>query len=247
MIAVRAGHAPATARPTLVLLPGLLCDAAVWQAQCAALPGLECIVPDYGARDSLAAMARQVLEDVAAPRFALAGHSMGGRVALEMARLAPGRIERLALLDTGFQPRVAGEAGEAELRERMALLALARAQGMRAMGQRWARGMVHPAQLDAPVFETILAMIARKTPDVFAAQIRALLGRPDARPVLQALRCPTLLLCGRQDTWSPLARHEDMRDLVAGSELVVIEDAGHMTTMEQPEAVSAALARWLEV
>jgi pimeloyl-ACP methyl ester carboxylesterase len=246
MLETHPENAPATARPTLVLLPGLLCDAAVWEAQCAAMPGLDCIVPDYGLRDSIEAMAQQVLEDVAAPLFALAGHSMGGRVALEMARLAPGRITRLALLDTGFQPRTAGEAGEAEMRERFALLALAREQGMREMGSRWARGMVHPKHLDQPVFEAILAMIARKTPEIFAAQIRALLDRPDALPVLQALRCPTLLLCGRQDTWSPLARHEEMRELVAGSELEVIDDAGHMTTMEQPQAVNAALARWLK-
>jgi pimeloyl-ACP methyl ester carboxylesterase len=232
-------------RPVLVLLPGLLCDDAVWRGQRAALAGVECIVPDYGWRDSIEAMARQVLEEVAAPRFALAGHSMGGRVALDVARQAPERVERLALLDTGFQPWVAGEAGETERRERHALLALAREQGMRAMGQRWARGMVHPMHVEAPVFEDILAMIERKTPAVFEAQIRALLGRPDARPVFRSLRCPTTLVCGRQDAWSPLARHEEMRALVPGSELVVIEDSGHMTTMEQPQAVSAALRRWL--
>lgn len=237
--------APATARAAVVLLPGLLCDAAVWQAQCAALPGVDCIVPDYGWRDSIEAMARQVLEEVKAPRFALAGHSMGGRVALEVVRQAPERIERLALLDTGFQPQAAGEAGDAERRERHELLVLARERGMREMGRQWARGMVHPAHLETPVFEAILAMIERKTPEMFEAQIRALLGRPDARPVLQALRCPTTLLCGRQDTWSPLARHQEMHTLVPGSDLVVIEDSGHMTTMEQPQPVSAALARWL--
>lgn len=237
--------APPAQRPAIVLLPGLLCDAAVWQAQRAALPGADCIVPDYGWRDSIEAMARQALEEVKAPRFALAGHSMGGRVALEMVRLAPERIERLALLDTGFAPHAAGEAGDAERRERHALLALARQRGMRDMGRQWARGMVHPAHLETPVFEAILAMIERKTPAIFEAQIRALLGRPNARPVLQSLRCPTTFICGRQDTWSPLARHEEMHALVPGSELVVIEDCGHMTPMEQPQAVSAALARWL--
>lgn len=234
------------AAPALVLLPGLLCDDAVWQAPMAALAEARCIVPDYGTRDSIAAMARLVLEAVDAPRFALAGHSMGGRVALEVARLAPGRVDRLALMDTGFMPLLPGAAGDAERQERHALLALARAQGMRAMGRQWARGMVHPDHLDAPVFEQILAMIERRTPEVFEAQIRALLGRPDARPVLQALRCPTLLLCGRQDTWSPLARHEEMHALVPGSRLVVIEAAGHMSPMEQPQAVAAAIQSWLE-
>ena len=89
-------------------------------------------------------------------------------------------------------------------------------------------------------------MIERKTPAVFEAQIQALLDRPDAGQVLQALRCPTLFLCGRHDAWSPLTRHREMQAMLPHSELVVIEDAGHMTTMEQPDAVSAALLRWLE-
>lgn len=229
---------------TLLLLPGLLCDRAAWAAQVAALPEVECIVPDYGMLSSIPAMARHALAQAGDGRLLVAGHSMGGRVALEMARIAPERIARIALLDTGFQSRPPGDAGEAEARERLALLQLARESGMRAMGLRWARGMVHPAHVDTPVFENILAMLERRTPQVFEAQIQALLARPDASGVLQALRCPTLLLCGRQDAWSPLARHQEMQALVPGAELVVVEDAGHMTTMEQPAAVAAALRRW---
>lgn len=232
---------------TLVLLPGLLCDGTVWAHQLHAFaPEAICHVPDYGVLDSITAMARQVLASCGDGPLAVAGHSMGGRVALEMARLAPGRMARLALLDTGWQARGAGPAGEKEERERLALLQLARSEGMRAMGQQWARGMVHPARVGTPVFEEILAMICRKSPEIFAAQVRALLARPDAQPVLQALRCPTLLLVGRQDAWSPLARHEQMQALVPGSRLAVIEEAGHMSTMEQPGAVTAALAEWLQ-
>lgn len=231
-------------RPTLLLLPGLLCDRAAWEAQVQALPDADCIVPDYGLRDSIAAMARHALAQAAGRHLLVAGHSMGGRVALEMARIAPERIARLALLDTGFQARPSGDAGEAEARERLALLRLAREGGMRAMGARWARGMVHPAHVDTPVFDAILAMLERKTPEVFEAQIRALLARPDARAVLRALRCPTLLVCGRQDAWSPLARHREMQALAPHAELAIVEDAGHMTTMEQPAAVAAALRRW---
>jgi pimeloyl-ACP methyl ester carboxylesterase len=127
----------------------------------------------------------------------------------------------------------------------MALLALARERGMREMGRRWARGMVHPARLDTPLFDDVLDMIERKTPAIFEAQIQALLGRPDARDVLRAAACPTLLLCGRQDAWSPLARHEAMQALQPRARLVVVEDAGHMSTMEQPQAVARALAGWL--
>lgn len=237
---------PRSSRPTVVMLPGLLCDEAVWEHQQQALADANCIVPDYGAAASISAMACRVLEQVTGPRLCVAGHSMGGRVALEMARIAPERIGRIALLDTGFQARHADLTGEAEKRDRLALLQLARERGMREMGRRWARGMVQAVHLEAPVFEAIVSMIERKTPAIFEAQIQALLDRPDAGPVLRALRCPALLVCGRDDAWSPLARHREMQAMLPHSELVVIEDAGHMTTMEQPEAVSAALRRWLE-
>ena len=148
-------------------------------------------------------------------------------------------------MDTGIDPIAAGEPGEAERARRMALLKIAREDGMRTMGRQWARGMVHPSRLESPVFEEILDMIARMTPAIFAAQIRALLGRPDARADFTGLRCSTLLACGRQDAWSPLARHERMHALLATSRLVAIEDSGHMTPMEQPAAVSAILREWL--
>jgi pimeloyl-ACP methyl ester carboxylesterase len=232
-------------RPCVVLLPGLMCDAAVWSAQCEALSFADCVLPSYGELSSITGMARHVLESAPAQRFSLAGHSMGGRVALEVARLAPQRVERLALLDTGMDPLAPGDAGRRERDKRMALLQLAREQGMRAMGREWARGMVHPSRLGSPLFEQVLDMIERQTPAIFEAQITALLGRPDARGVLRGLQCPTLLACGRQDAWSPLSRHEEMHALVPGSRLVVIEDSGHMCTMEQPAAVSRALQAWL--
>ena len=232
-------------RPTVVLLPGLLCDQAAWAAQCHALSEAHCIVPSYGLRDSIEAMARGVLDEMPADRFALVGHSMGARVALEIVRLAPPRVARLALFDTGLDAIAPGADGARERDQRHALLALAGQRGMRAMGVQWAPAMVLPAHREAPVFEHILAMIERKTPEEFAAQVRALLGRPDARAVFAAVRCPVLIGCGRQDAWSPLARHEQMQRLLPASRLAVIEDSGHMSPMEQPAAVSRALGRWL--
>ena len=233
-------------RPTLLLLPGLLCDEAVWAAQCADLAGIaDCRVPVYRTLASIEAMAEQVLATAPSATFAMAGHSMGGRVALEVVRRAPERVLRLALLDTGAQALAKGEAGEKERAGRYQLLRLARAEGMRAMGAQWARGMVRPERIGEPVFETILQMIARNTPDMFESQIRALLARPDATALLPLIGCPVLLLCGRDDVWSPLARHEEMHSAIAGSRLDVIEMSGHMTTMEQPNAVSLALAAWL--
>lgn len=228
---------------SLVLLPGLLCDRAVWRSQIDALG--PAFVTDYGALDSLAAIAAHVLATAPAGALAVAGHSMGGRVAFEMQRQAPERIERLALLDTSYHPLADGEAGEKERAGRLALLAKARSDGMRAMARDWALGMVHPSRHDGPVFEAVLDMFERHTPDIFAAQINALLNRPDCSGLLGTIRCPTLLLCGREDAWSPPSRHEHMHHAITGSRLVVVEQCGHMSTMEQPDAVSRALADWL--
>ncbi|VVD70356.1 alpha/beta fold hydrolase [Pandoraea nosoerga] len=232
-------------RPPLLMLPGLLCDRVAWAATAALLPQFDCRVPSWGTLDTIGAMAQHVLATVAEPRFAVAGHSMGGRVALEVARRAPHRVTHLALLDTGYQALPEGEAADKERAGRAALLARARAEGMRAMGQVWATGMVHPDQIATPLFESILDMIERSSPEQFAAQIHALLGRPDATAVLGELRCPTLVLCGRQDTWSPLARHEIMAGLIPGAVLRVVEHSAHMSPMERPQAVADAMREWL--
>ncbi len=230
----------------LVLLPGLLCDHAVWASQIGALGHrVHAHVVHYGERDSLGAMARHVLDTAPAPRFALAGHSMGGRVAFEVWRLAPERVTHLALLDTSYHPLAPGEAGENEKLGRHTLLEKARREGMRAMADEWARGMVHESRIGGPVFEAVLDMFERSSPEVFAAQIQALLDRPDADPLLPTITCPTLLLCGRDDAWSTPARHAHMHERIAGSQLVVVEHCGHMSTMEQPDAVAGALQRWL--
>lgn len=231
---------------TLMLLPGLNCDAAVWAPQIAALKDrARCIVPAWGLRDSLSAMAEQVLAEAPTERFAVAGHSMGGRVALEVMRLAPQRVQGLALLSTGTHALAAGAAGEKERAGRMLLLQIARTQGMRAMAQEWARGMVHPERIGTPLFEAVLDMFDRGSAEQYAAQINALLQRPDAAPLLPAIQCPTLVLTGRDDSWSGPAQHEAMAAAIAGAQLVIVEHCGHMCTMEQPQAVSAALAAWL--
>lgn len=230
---------------TLMLLPGLNCDAAVWAPQVAALKEAHCVIATWGLRDSLTAMAEQVLAEAPTERFSMAGHSMGGRVALEVFRLAPQRVERLALLSTGTHPLAAGEAGEKERAGRMALLQIARTQGMRAMGQQWARGMVHRDRLDTPVFDQVLDMLARGSAEQYAAQINALLTRPDAGPLLPTIACPTLVLTGREDAWSGPAQHEAMAAAIPNATLAIIEHCGHMCTLEQPQAVNEALAAWL--
>jgi pimeloyl-ACP methyl ester carboxylesterase len=233
-------------RPTLLLVPGLLCDAAVWAEQRPALETTaDILVADHGALDSLAAMAERVLES-APERFAIAGHSMGGRVAFEVLRLAPERVTGFALLDTACHPLARGAMGEQERHGRLALLAVARREGMRAMARDWVQGMVHPARLgDATLIDAILDMFERKTPDIFAAQIHALLSRPDACGLLEDIRCPTLVLCGAQDSWSLPQGHRDMAAAIRDSTLSLIDDCGHMAPMEKPAEVGAALAAWL--
>jgi len=233
--------------PPLVLVPGLMCDAAAWQPLFAYWPDhLTCQVIDPGARDSLASMAQHLL-DQAPKRFALAGHSMGGRVALEVMRLAPERVQGLALLDTGCLPLPPEPAGAQEIAKRQGLLELARERGVRAMAAQWVQGMVHPARLpDQELIESILQMFERRTADTFAAQLQALIHRPDASDVLGAVRVPTLIACGREDAWSTVSQHEAMQRLAPRAALRVVDDAGHMLMMERPRETADLIRAWLQ-
>lgn len=232
----------------LVLVPGLLCDKAVWKPQIKALKGRAHIqVADHGELDSLSAMAEAILAK-APPKFAVAGHSMGGRVALEVVRRAASRVTGLALLDTGYTPLPAGATGEKESAGRHELLALAQGAGMRAVGEQWLRiPMICEARLkERKLVEAILQMFERRTPEQFAAQIRALLQRPDASQLLPMISCPALVLCGQDDAWAPLSVHRVMAQLIPHSTLVAVPQCGHMSTMERPDEVSRALDTWLE-
>jgi len=231
---------------SIVLVPGLMCDAAVWRHQIEALtPGHAVQVASHGLSSTLGQMAERIL--AAAPRrFALAGHSMGGRVALEVVARAPERVTRLALLDTGYEALAPGDAGERERSGRYRLLDLARRDGMLTMAKDWARGMVHPSRLsDATLMDDIHSMIMRAGVEQFEAQITALLARPDCTDLLKTLRLPTLLVCGLEDSWAPYSRHEVMARLIDRSHLVGIADCGHMSTMERPDAVNSALLDWI--
>jgi len=223
-----------------------MCDANVWEDQTREL-GLSTTVSisDHGSADSLGAMAEAII--AAAPaRFAIAGHSMGGRVALEVFRRVPERLQGIALLDTAYAARAAGAEGEEEAAKRYALLDIAKKNGTRTMGAVWVQKMVHEDRLfETSLMDAILDMFGRKSVDTFAAQIKALLDRPDAEPLLARIKCPAMVLCGRQDTWSPVEVHEQMAAKIQNSRLVVIEDCGHMSTMERPAEVTAAMQEWL--
>jgi pimeloyl-ACP methyl ester carboxylesterase len=225
----------------IVLLSGLLCDERLWDDVRGSLGAVGTVrsmaFPGF---DSIPAMAAAVLASAPA-RFAVAGHSMGGRVALEIIGRAPERVSGIALLNTGVHGRRPGEA-----EKRRELVDLAHAEGMAAVAARWLPPMLAPERTrDEALMARLTAMVCRQTPESFAGQIRALLDRPEAEAGLSRITCPALLLSGRQDGWSPLSQHEDMAARIPGSRLVAIEDSGHMSIAEQPAAVAAALRDWL--
>ena len=233
--------------PTLILVPGLMCDHTSWAPILPALSAqVTCQVVSHGEADSLTHMAQQIV-DTAPAQFDLAGHSMGGRVALEVVRIAPERVRRLALLGTGFKPKEAGEAGEKEAQGRQALLDVAQTQGIRAMAQAWVQNMVAPSRLkDVALIEAIVQMFERKSVAIFQRQIKALLTRPDATEVLRQVRVPTLIMAGEFDAWSPPQQHQDMADLIpAHPPLQVVTGSGHMMMMEKPDTVAALFLDWL--
>ena len=226
----------------LYLLPGLMCDERIWAEQLEALAAYSPIaVGGYGDARSLVTMARRVL--AAAPdRISLAGHSMGGRVALEVLRLAPDRVERLALLDTGVHP-----VGKSEREKRMALRELGRREGLEALVDAWLLPMLHPdRRRDAAFVEPLREMCVSAGIEQYENQVTALLERPDARPLMAAIRCPTLIGVGSDDDWASVEQHRAMAAGIAGARLVIFEQAGHMTPVEAPDQVTAALRDWLE-
>ncbi len=229
-------------REALFLLPGLLCDAVVWRHQQRALGQRYGIhIPDFRALSSIGAMTDAVLAE-APGRFSVAGHSMGARVALEVAHRAPDRVARLALLDTGIHPVRAGEA-----EQRRVLTDLSARDGMRALADIWLPPMVREGRLatDPHLRDELYAMVERMTPVVHRNQIQALLDRPDGSVALATIRCPLLVGVGREDRWSPPEQHAAIAAAVPGARYVVFEESGHMAPMEAPEAVTDALSTWM--
>lgn len=225
---------------TLLLLPGLLCDATVWRAVIDRLsPHMRVAVGDFPTQDSLTVMAQDMLAAHPGPLF-VAGHSMGGRVAMEMARIAPDRVLRLALLDTGIHPR-----RDAELPKRQEMIDLAHRDGMAALARVWLPPMVHPDRHgDAALMGALTDMVLRMDPQLHERQIRALVNRPDASQTIGAYTGPMALIVGRQDAWSPVSQHEDIARLCPQARLTIIEDAGHFAPVERPGPVAEALADW---
>jgi len=227
--------------PAIVFLPGMMCDMRLYMPQLVAFGHDRTLhLPPLTGADTTRGLARRILAN-APDRFALAGLSMGGIVAMEIMAAAPERVERLALLDTNPCAELP------EVRARRALqLAKVRDGGLSEV----MRNEMKPTYLAdgadrRAILDLCMEMALDLGPGVFASQSLALRDRPDRRDVLRETRVPTLILCGREDRLCPVARHELMRDLVPGSRLEVIENAGHLPVLEQPRRTNEAISKWL--
>ena len=222
-----------------IFIPGLLCDSELFAAQIQDLADLARIeIADQGAGETVAETASAILAK-APERFALAGLSMGGYLALEIMRRAPERVTRLAILDSAARADPPERVAD---RERQ--IELARSGGFGKLVSAMTPKLIAPGNRAeiGPVFE---AMAARVGPEGFIRQTKTILSRPDSRPDLASIKIPTLILVGTEDELTPPERAEEMAAAIPGARLALIEGAGHLPTLERPFAVSAALRDWL--
>ena len=225
----------------IVLIPGLTCSARLYAEQIPALWHFGPVtIADHTRDDSMAAIARRILA-AAPPRFALAGLSMGGYIAFEIMRQAAGRVAKLALLDTGAR----GDTPE-QTERRKVVIALANSGRYADVTDIAFPVYVHRNRHnDEALKRTVRTMAEETGPEAFLRQQRAIIGRPDSRPGLGAITCPTLVLVGEGDEATPPDLAREIAAGISGSRLVMIPDSGHLSTLERPQAVTAALVEWM--
>jgi len=227
----------------LVLLPGLLCDAALWEPQLTELADIGRFwVPDLTEYETMKEMGEAVLRDAPWNEYALAGLSMGGYVAMEVMRQAPERVTRLALLDSRARPETPDET-----KRRQQLMKLAQSErGFTPVTSRMLPLILHPSRIkDARLAKTVRDMAERTGVEAYLRQQHAIISRPDFRPGLPNIKCPTLVLCGRQDQLTPPECSEEMAAAIPGARLVLVEECGHLSTLERPDEVNRAIRNWL--
>lgn len=228
-------------RPFVFLLPGMLCDAAVWHSQIAVLePDFTLAVPVFRGFDSFDAMAGHVLSQ-APLRFSVVAHSMGGRVAMELLRRVPERIEHFVVMDMGVHPVAPGETA----RNRR-LLELAAKGGLEAVADSWIPYMLHPDHSkDTALTAAIRAMVLRNGLDDLRGQLLAAERRHDQSRYLADIRHRVHIVCGDSDNWNPPALHKHMHAQLPDSVLEIIPHCGHMAPMEKPDTINSLLLAWL--
>ncbi|MGN6365767.1 alpha/beta fold hydrolase [Asticcacaulis taihuensis] len=234
--------APHDRRMTPILLvPGLLCTPEVFAPQSAALePYGPVIVADTLQGDTIPEIAAHILAN-APPRFALAGISMGGYICFEILRQAPERVIKLALLDTTARPDTLEQTTQ-----RRALIALSRKASFKTLLAQMLVTLVHPShRRNAHLREVQIRMGLAVGIDGMARQQEAIIARADSRPDLPNIAVPTLVLVGDKDPLTPPDRAEEIASAIPNARLVIVPECGHLSTLEQPEAVNRALIDWL--
>jgi pimeloyl-ACP methyl ester carboxylesterase len=226
----------------IILIPGLNCSARLYAEQIPVLWQFGPVtVADHRRDDNMAAIGRRILA-AAPPRFALAGLSMGGYIAFEILRQAPDRVAKLALLDTGPGAEVPERTAQ-----RWPLIELARQGRFGDVTDDQFPWLVHRDRRgDAVLKAAVGAMNEETGPEAYIRQQQAIMVRPDSRPGLAAIACPTLVLVGDDDRLTPPELSREMAKAIPGARLVVVADSGHLSTMEQPQAVNRALVEWMK-
>lgn len=225
----------------LLLLPGLITDARLWRAQIDSLAKMaNATVADLTRSDSMAELAADALSQLPAGPFAMAGLSMGGYVALEIMRQAPERVLALSLLDTSARP----DTPEATENRRKAIAQSATDYDGVIDGL--IEKLLHPEHRGNVGLASVVRDMGRDAGRAaFVRQQEAIIGRIDSRPHLAQIRVPTLIACGREDTVTPVEVHQEMHAQIPSSRLIVVEHCGHLSPLEQPGRISAAMADWL--
>ncbi|WP_209599318.1 alpha/beta hydrolase [Ruegeria sp. HKCCSP351] len=227
----------------LILLPGMMCDARLFTPQIDALSGKYPILcAPIGGHETMQALAANVLA-YAPERFALVGLSMGGIVAMEILRQTPDRVAGLALMDTN----PLAELDEVKARRGPQIDAVGRGNLRKVMAEEMKPNYLADGPRRAAILDLCMDMAMDLGPDVFVNQSKALRDRPDQSNTLRNFTGAALILCGRDDALCSVSRHELMHDLMPQSRLEIIENAGHLPTLEQPQQTTAALTRWLEM
>lgn len=228
-------------KPQILMLPGLLNDASLFTEQTVALSELGVVqVGDLTRSETIAELAKDALDEAPEGSLVLVGLSMGGYVAFEIMRQAPERVSALVLMDTSARP----DTPEASaMREE--LMALAETD-LEAVTERLLPRLSHPDMMNLPTVRGVIqSMAASLGKEVFIRQQRAIMGRPDSRPTLANIACPTLVICGREDQITPPEMAEEIAAGIKQAELRIIEQCGHLSTLDQPEEVSGVLVEWI--
>jgi len=227
-------------RANVFILPGLLEDADAFEAVIEGLKDVAtCVVADLTRANTMAGLANEALKQAPWEKFLLAGHSMGGYVALEVMRQAPQRVTALALLNTNARPDTP-ESTE----NRRRLMALAD-RDFEAVSTTLLPRLMNKEHLEDPLLTgTIGQMALAVGKDSFKRQEEAIIGRIDSRPHLKDIRCPTLVIAASEDQLMPVAVLKEMADAIPGARLELVEDSGHMTTLEHPERIVELLRDW---